>query len=246
LLLVLINSNSKLFSQNNYRIIIGRIIDEEAKNGVPYVHIKNLTDNIGAISDSLGIFKIKIKSDTVELKYSAIGYYTKTIVLNYDSINIPFNVFLKYRIYEIMQVDVYPFTKKEFKHKFVHDSIPKDNIDIIKDNLKTKFNSSERLKELAEASKNKLILAIPLNFKTDIEKQEELLEKIKELSRLKTQNIDRIKRITNLTGKELYDFESFCKFNYQYLKSASEYTIYTEIYKLWEEYKKIKYLNNIE
>ena len=139
-----------------------------------------------------------------------------------------------------MQVDVYPFTKEEFKYEFIYGDIKKDDIDIIKDNLKTKFNSVEKLRELTPP------MQIPLNFKSRIEKQEELLEKIKELSKLRLKNYERIKRVTKYAGKELYDFDRFCRFSYHFLKNASEYVIYREINKRWKEYKKIKFLNDID
>jgi len=195
---------------------------------------------MGTITDSLGVFKIKIISDTAEFRFSTIGYYSLNINITKDSLPIPFDVYLKYRIYEIMQVDIYPFTKNEFKYDFVYGDIKEDEIDIIKNNLKTKFNSIKRLKELTP------ILQIPLNFKSKIEKQEELLEKIKELSRLKIKNYERITRVTKYTGEKMYEFDRFCRFSYHFLRNASEYVIYREINKRWKEYKKIKYLDNID
>ena len=202
--------------------------------------MQNITDNYGTITDSLGVFKIKILSDTAEFKFSTIGYYTNTVIIVKNDFKIPYDVFLEFRIYEIMQVDVYPFTKDEFKHEFVYADIKKDDIDIIKDNLKTKFNSVKRLKELTPA------MQIPLNFKSKIEKQEDLLVKIKELNNLKLKNYERIRRVTNYAGKEVYDFDRFCRFSYHFLKYASEYVIYREINKRWKEYKKLKFLNDID
>ena len=237
---MLIISSISTFSQEKYKIIIGRVFDNEQQKGIAYVNVQNLTDNYGTITDSLGIFKIKILSDTAEFKFSTIGYYSKKLSIIKNEFKIPYDVFLKFRIYEIMQVDIYPFTKKEFKHEFVYADIKKDDIDIIKDNLKTKFNSVKRLTELTPA------MQIPLNFKSRIEKQEELLLKIKELSKLRLKNYERIRRVTNYTGKDIYDFDRFCRFSYHFLKNASEYVIYREMNKRWKEYKKLKFLNDID
>ena len=237
---MLIISSVSAYSQEKYKIIIGRVFDNEQQKGIAYVNIQNITDNYGTITDSLGVFKIKILSDTTEFKFSTIGYYTKTVSIIKDEFKIPYDVFLKFRIYEIMQVDIYPFTKKEFKHEFIYANIKKDDIDVIRDNLKTKFNSVKRLRELTPG------MQIPLNFKSRIEKQEELLLKIKELSRLRLKNYERIKRVTNYTGKEIYDFDRFCRFSYHFLKNASEYVIYREMNKRWKEYKKLKFLNDID
>ena len=239
-LFIIVISSFKLKAQTDYKIIIGQVVDKEQHKGIPYVHIRNLTDNYGTITDSLGVFKIKILSDTAEFKISTIGYYSKIINIAKDSFPIPYQVFLKYRIYEIMQVDVYPFTKKQFKYEFVYADIKKDDIDIIKDNLKTKFNSVKRLTELTP------LMQIPLNFRSRIEKQEELLEKIKELNRLKTKNYERISRVTNYKGKEIYEFDRFCRFSFHFLKNASEYVIYRELNKRWKEYEKIKFMNKID
>lgn len=228
------------FSQENYKIVIGKVIDEEQQNPIPYVHVRNLTDNYGTITDSLGVFKLKLISDSSEIKVSAIGYYSRIIEINKDSFDMPFEILLKYRIYEIMQVDIYPFTKKEFKHEFIYGNIKKDDIDIIKDNMRTKFNSVKRLKELTPK------LQIPINYKTSIQRQEELIAKIKEFSALKTKNYKRIRLITKLKEKEVYEFDKFCRFSFHFLKNASEYVIHREIHKYWKEYKKIKYLDSFE
>ena len=240
MIILLVISSISVYSQEKYKIVIGRVFDSEQQKGIAYVNVQNLTDNYGTITDSLGVFKIKILSDTAEFRFSTIGYYSTTVDIMKNEMKIPYDIYLKFRIYEIMQVDVYPFTKKEFKHEFVYADIKKDNVDIIKDNLKTKFNSVKRLKELTPP------MQIPLNFKSRIEKQEELLVKIKELNELRLKNYERIRRVTNYSGKKVYDFDRFCRFSYHFLKNASEYVIYREINKRWKEYKKIKFLNDID
>ncbi len=198
-----------------------------------FANISNTTDHTGTISDSAGVFKLKVYSDTVNLIISQISYYKKRLTLIKDSIPIPLNINLDYKIYEIMQVDIYPMSRKEFKYRFVHDDIKKDSITRMQENLKTKYNSVEALRSLTPK------LFIPLNFKSRKEKQEILLAKIKELSRLKALNKKRIMQVTKLTGRDVYEFEDFCKFSYRFLKYASEYMIYKKIYDCYDEYKKL-------
>ena len=224
--------NFEAFSQNSYRLIIGKIIDSDSEKPVMFANIRNITDRNGTISDSAGVFKLRIYSDTVKLIVSSISYYTQKVELIKDSIPIPLEIKMNYKVYEIMQVDVYPMTRSEFKYKFVHEDIEKDSITRMLDNLKTKYNSKEELTRLTPK------LFIPLNFKSHKEKQEILLAKIKDLSRLKAENKKRIMKVTGLSGRDVYDFEDFCKFSYRFLRNASEYLIYKRIYDCYDRYKK--------
>ena len=223
---------NNIYAQNKNAAIIGKIIDSETGTPVSYAHILNHTINRGTISDSLGIFKLLVDTGDNSIKISAIGYYTYRKKVNIDSIEMPLTIYMKQRIYEIMQVDIYPFTKAEFKHQFVYKDIPKDSITLIKDMLKTKYNSVEVLRALTPTRQ------IPLNFKTNIEKQEILLAKIKDYTILKTKNLDLMKRVTGLCEDDVYDFDRYCRFSFKMLKEAPEYYIIIQIQKKYEEYKK--------
>jgi len=231
---LIINTISiNVFSQNKRITIIGKVIDNEIKKTIPYAHIINFTNYKGTISDSLGIFKLKLDTGINTIKISSIGYYTKIINVDINNIVIPLIINMKERVYEIMQVEIYPFTKQEFKYQFIHKNIPKDTIAYIQDILRTRWNTVAVLRGLTPKRQ------IPLNFKTSIEKQEILLAKIKEYTILKEQNIKRIKIITKLEGNDLYNFDRFCKFSFNFLKNAPEYYIYVKIEKKYEEYKKL-------
>lgn len=225
--------STNIFSQMRNIAIIGKIVDAETNRPITYAHIINFSNNKGTISDSLGVFILKLDTGINTIKISSIGYYTKTISLNLENVQIPFKITLRERIYEIMQVEIYPFTIPEFKHQFVHKDIPKDTIAHIEDLMRTQWNTVEVLRRLTPKRQ------IPLNFKTSVEKQEILLAKIKEYTILKEKNIARIKRATKLEGDDLYDFDRFCKFSYNFLKNAPEYYVYIKIAEKFEEFKKM-------
>lgn len=222
-----------LHAQNKNTAIIGNIIDSETGKPVSYVHILNYTNNRGTISDSLGVFKLAVKKGDNSIKITSIGYYTITKTVNLDSLIIPITIYMKQRVYEIMQVDIYPFTKEEFKHQFVYKDIPKDSITLIKDMLKTKYNSIQVLRDLTPKRQ------IPLNFKTSVEKQEILLAKIKDYTILKTKNLELMKRVTGLNEEDVYDFDRYCRFSFKMLKEAPEYYIIRQIQKKYKEYKEL-------
>ena len=226
--------NINIYSQSKDIAIIGKIIDSETRKPIAYAHLINFTLNRGTISDSLGVFKLRLDTGMNSIRISSIGYYTKTISLNLNNIEIPYVIEMKEQIYEIMQVEIYPFTKEEFKYEFVHKDIPKDSITLIKDIMKTRWNSVQALRDLTPKRQ------IPLNFKTKIEKQEILLAKIKEYAALKKTNMERMKKVTGFEDKELYDFDRYCKFSFNFLKNAPEYYIYVEIQEKYKEYKKLK------
>jgi len=223
--------NTNIYSQSKDIAIIGKLIDFKTRKPIAYAHLINFTINRGTISDSLGVFKLRLDTGINNIKISSIGYYTKTISINLNNIKMPYVIELKEQIYEITQVEIYPFTKQEFRYEFVHKYIPKDTITLIKDMMKTKFNTVQVLRDLTPKRQ------IPLNFKTNIEKQEILLAKIKEYSSLKEINLKRMEKVTGLKNKELYNFDRYCKFSFSFLKEAPEYYIYIKIQEKYEEYK---------
>jgi hypothetical protein len=233
LILIFNIMSNNILSQNKNIAIIGKVINSETRKPIPFAHLINFSTARGTISDTIGTFKLKLDTGNNSIKISSIGYYTKTIYLNTENIKVPYVIELKERIYQILQVEVYPFTKKEFKHDFVYKEIPKDTIALIEDVMKTRWNSVEVLRGLTPTRQ------IPLNFKTNIERQEILLAKIKEYSALKTSNLALMKQITNFEGKKLYDFDRYCKFSYNFLKNAPEYYIYIKITEKFEEFKKL-------
>ncbi len=233
LLFILVFVANNVLSQEKNTSIIGKVINSENKEIIAYAHILSSRNNIGTISDTSGIFKLQLDTNRFTLKISAIGYFTKNISISSDTISMLFIIKLKPKVYEINQVEIYPLTIKEFKHQFVHNDFPKDSVDLLRDNLKTKFNSPEALKALSPGG-------MKINYTSNREKQEKKLIIIKEYTALQKENLERISKLTKLEGKELIKFELYCNFSHEFLKYTGKYEIYEEIQKKFEIYRKLK------
>ncbi len=234
LLIILTTNTLNIFSQDKSKSIIGKLINSEDNKVIAYANIINSYNKNGTISNALGVFNMPTDTNYNSLIISAIGYFTKAVSINTDSINLPLIIELNPQVYNINQVIIYPISVKEFKHQFVYNEFSKDSVDLLRDNLKTKFNSPEALKALAPKG-------IKINYISKKEKQEEKLVIITDYSSLQKNNLDRIRKLTKLESKELIAFEKYCKFSYEFLKYTGKYEIYEEIQRKFEAYKKLKY-----
>lgn len=70
---------SESFSQT---IFESKIIDSSSKLPIPYATIKIINSNYGTYSDSLGKFKLNLKSILDTVIVSSLGYHSKTLIFN--------------------------------------------------------------------------------------------------------------------------------------------------------------------
>ncbi len=92
------------FSQNN---ISGTVYDSETKETIPGVAVYFPDLHLGRLSDSLGNFTFKdIRPKNLILQISYIGYETKILTLNTDSIASKLNIYLKKNTFVIEDIIV--------------------------------------------------------------------------------------------------------------------------------------------
>ena len=96
-------------AQNKYFPIKGEIVSADSLTPIPQAHILSELSHYGTTSDFDGIFSILIKEiDT--LRISSVGFVTKYIHINYDSINANnFRILLQRDTILLDEIDVTPY-----------------------------------------------------------------------------------------------------------------------------------------
>ena len=173
-----------LKAQNKYFPIKGSVISADSLTPIPQAHILSELSHYGTTSDFDGRFQITIKEiDT--LRISSVGFVTKYIHINHDSINANnFRILLQRDTILLDEIDVTPYynfstvkeivrnapIEKPFIIKGVNDNIEKvlyqkpkkipDDKGILSpiQTLYNRFNKKERLKRKLERNRRKYLM----------------------------------------------------------------------------------------
>ena len=96
-------------AQNKYSTLKGEIVSADSLTPIPQAHILSELSHYGTTSDFDGRFQITIKEiDT--LRISSVGFVTKYIHINYDSINAnSFRILLQRDTILLDEIDVTPY-----------------------------------------------------------------------------------------------------------------------------------------
>ena len=171
-----------LHAQNRYFPLKGKVVSADSLSPISNVHILSVVSYYGTTSDSNGIFSILVrKNDT--LKISSVGFVTKIINVNYDSINVKsFEIVMQRDTIMLQEIDVFPYLDNHTVEKIIK-QIPIEEPFIIRganENIGTvlyqkpkkipddkgiispiqtlynRFNKKERLKRKMERNRKKL------------------------------------------------------------------------------------------
>ena len=173
-----------LKAQNDYHTIKGEIVSADSLTPIPDTHILSELSHYGTTSDFDGKFSIPIKKiDT--LRISSVGFVTKYVHINHDSIDTnSFRILLQRDTIVLDEIDVTPYynfstvkeivrtapIEKPFIIKGVNDNIEKvlyqkpkkipDDKGIFTpiQTLYNRFNKKERLKRKLERNREKYLM----------------------------------------------------------------------------------------
>ena len=171
-----------LHTQNRYFPLKGKVVSADSLSPISDVHILSVVSYYGSTSDSNGRFSILVrKNDT--LKISSVGFVTKIISVDYDSINTNnFEITMERDTIMLQEIDVFPYldnhrveeiirqipVEKPFIVNGANENIgsvlyqkPRENprANIIQNpiqSLYNRFNKKERLKRKMEKNRKKL------------------------------------------------------------------------------------------
>ncbi len=220
------------FSQNSDALIIGKVIDAETLESIPNAHIFNLRSNQGLISNQDGTFLIMVQNSDY-IKITHIAYYEAYHqIKNQTKDTLYIKIYRK--TYQLESVTVYPWSKEEFKFKFVHTDFKQDSIDKF---LKKITVPKEELVQLAKST---AIISIPISYKTSKERQIIILNDIKNWVEKETEYRELITKITGYQAEELNAFIMFCNFSKRYIMNARAYYLGLAIEKKYFEFEQKK------
>jgi hypothetical protein len=216
-------------AQEGY-FLVGKIIDNQTLEPIQYAHVLNLKTEKGSITNNKGYFMLHVsKGDFVKISY--VGYHSYYYKVNFDKSD-TLTFILNQKVFELDNVDVYPWTRQEFRYKFVYDDIKPDSIDLIK---------SWIIAPPAEISNiGPIGFSIFANFKTSQEKQ---IIKLNELKHWLIKEEDYRKKIVKITGYEgieLNLFIKYCNFSKRYVSYARDYYLTLNITQKYLEYERLK------
>lgn len=217
---------SQLSAQDVF-FLIGSIKDADSKTPIFSAHIVNLKNNKGAITNKDGLFMIQA-SESDYLKISYLGYHSLYFQAHADG-NDTLDFLIRKKNFELKEVEVYPWTREEFRHEFVHKDIKKDSLYW----LEAKINlSREELRWITPVSFH--------NYKTSKEKQEIRLRALK--AWIAKDEIFRksIVRMTNYKDLELEDFIRYCQFSKQFVMEAKTYYLTSAMRQKYIEFEDLK------
>jgi len=220
------------FSQNSDALIIGKVIDAETLESIPNAHVFNLRSNQGLISNQDGTFLIMVQSSDY-IKITHIAYYEAYHqIKNQTKDTLYIKIYRK--TYQLESVTVYPWSKEEFKFKFVHTDFKQDSIDKF---LKKITVPKEELVQLAKST---AIISIPISYKTSKERQIIILNDIKNWVEKENEYRELITKITGYQAEELNAFIMFCNFSKRYIMNARAYYLGLAIEKKYFEFEQKK------
>ena len=168
-------------AQNRYFPLRGSIVSADSLSPIPNVHILSELSYYGTTSDFDGRFSMLIRKND-SLRISSVGFVTKIISVDYDSIDAyDFRIVMERDTIMLQEVDVFPYldyhtvkeiiskipAEKPFVIKGVNDNIetviyqkPKkipDDKGVLSpiQSLYNRFNKKERLKRKMERNRRK-------------------------------------------------------------------------------------------
>ena len=174
--------SATLHAQNKYFPLKGKVVSADSLSPIPDVHILSEKSYYGTTSDYDGKFSILIRKND-SLRISSVGFVTKIISVDYDSINTNnFEITMERDTIMLQEIDVFPYldnhrveeiirqipVEKPFIVKGANENIgsvlyqkPRENpkANIIQNpiqSLYNRFNKKERLKRKMERNRKKL------------------------------------------------------------------------------------------
>ena len=98
-----------LHAQNKYFPLKGKVVSADSLSPIPNVHILSEKSYYGATSDYDGKFSMLIRKND-SLRISSIGFVTKIISVDYDSINTNnFEITMERDTIMLQGIDVFPY-----------------------------------------------------------------------------------------------------------------------------------------
>ena len=117
-----------LHAQNRYFPLKGKVVSADSLSPIPNVHILSEVSYYGTTSDYDGKFSMLIRKND-SLRISSVGFVTKIISVDYDSINTNnFEITMERDTIMLQEIDVFPYLDNHRVEEIIRQiptSIPK-------------------------------------------------------------------------------------------------------------------------
>jgi len=219
--------------------LYGKVLSLEKGYPVGFAHVINVNARKGVVTDSLGNFETWVNPNDV-LNISAIGFEHREYMVPEQNPDSVVEIILVNKTYAIPEVSIsYLGTYREFKQKVLDLELSDENK--LNPQINKIFNHVEIEYPLVDNPAASILSPISLLYSA-FSKEAKAVKKylnVKERADVKEKyNITIVKNLTGLEGLEAKEFMDFCKFTDEYVRSVSEYELYSEIKTQYEEYKK--------
>ncbi|GEM_PF-4649514 len=244
ILLTATTANAQVESMQ-YRLA-GIIHSSDASEKTPFVHIINLRTGTGTISDSLGIFRIKLlKTDT--LLFRCIGFEDKIMTLP-DSLKSTIcflEISLSPTSYQLNVVDIFALTREnQFRYDFIRlkpdknawglqmiiPGVTRSEYQFMRE--EEKFNP----KQTFDGPISALYFMFSDKGKSLRKLGELLLEDEMELMIYEKYNKAELGKFSGFSGAKLDSLYNYLAFSNNYLLEATTYEIFVEVQKRMVEF----------
>lgn len=237
-LILLILSVGVVKAQEKYEIE-AKVIDKQTKKPIRNVHVINLNNGYGAVSDTAGQFRI-LATPQDSLRFSAVGYkISRVSAMNFLGFLKKFTISLESKVYMLKDVEVFALTWNSFKDSVIADVVPEE---LWKEKrwIESIF-TGEQLGELNLLANANRVITLNYTSREDEqrEKVEELKEEDKEADIAESRfNKAMVGRITGIKDKALDDFFSSFSLSTERIQSKSDYELILEIQGIYKAYQK--------
>ena len=120
-----------LHAQNRYFQLKGKVVSADSLSPIPNVHILSEVSYYGTTSDFNGRFSMLIRNNDT-LRISSVGFVTKIISVDYDSINVNnFEIVMQRDTIMLQEIDVFPYLDNHTVERIIR-QIPIEEPFIIK------------------------------------------------------------------------------------------------------------------
>jgi len=244
-LLILVFTGNFCFAQNpDSSVIIRGCICNETIIPLPFSHIINLRTGRGSISDTCGIFTLRVSgSDSILFRNIACH----DMVIKAGDIQIADTIHLKIRLYALNEVKIFEWGSSYDDFKAKMKSMP------VTGNLGEKLGLPHQTGNPVSNFRNPDVLRNPLYAYTNpvdflyfnLNKKERSIRKVMEFKKNEhlinkfesVYNRSRISSLTGLAGEELDTFLIYLNIHFKCDFNCNEIQIVTEIYRHWENFR---------
>jgi hypothetical protein len=228
-------------SRDEKKFLMGRVVNPTNNAPLPNVHIINLRSAAGAFTSQDGSFII-LAAATDRLLFQSVGFSSDTIQLNAQIFEEGYLIVeLADRVYELPQVDVFPYpTFTDFKYAFLNKKVADDNVKISLPQLPNLVQPGEGFGLRIDGP----ITAMYNQFSRrgrEIREYQNVLER-EDLRRRASRvvNAEVVRRYTGLENDaEIEAFLKFCNMSDEFIVANQQYVVYEQLLACFQQYREV-------